>query len=139
MRMLEFSGIHYGAIALAWLINVVVGAFWYSPAAFGKRWKAHTGIDLLKIPEKEATRTIGFVAFSAVLQAVTLAIIVNSLGLMSAVDGLLTGLVLWLGFVAATTVGVTLYSRRSWKFWWLNSSYFLLVMTVNSVILTIWR
>jgi len=137
--MLEFDGINYWAVVVAWLINVVIGALWYSPAGFGKRWEKHTGIDIMKIPEKEATKTIGFVALSAVFQAVALAVVINSLNATTATNGLLIGLVLWLGFTAATTVGVTLYSLRSWKFWWLNSSYFLVVMAINSVILAIWR
>lgn len=137
--MLEFEGINYWAVVVAWVINCAVGAFWYSPAGFAKRWAKYTGVDIMKIPEKEATKILGFVVLSSLVQALTLAVVVNSLDITKAVDGLVTGFVLWLGFTAATTVGVTLYSRRSWSFWWLNSSYFLLVMTVNSIILAIWN
>lgn len=137
--MLELDGLNYWAIAVAWLINCAVGAWWYSPAAFGSLWHKLAGNDILKIPEKEATRIIGFVMLSAVFQAFALAIVLNTIGATTVPDGLLVGVVLWLGLTAATTVGVTLYSRRSWKFWWLNSSYFLLVMTVNAAILAVWR
>jgi len=137
--MLEFEGINYWAVVVAWVINCAVGAFWYSPAGFAKRWAKYTGVDIMKIPEKEATKILGFVVLSSLVQALTLAVVVNSLDITKAVDGLVTGFVLWLGLTAATTVGVTLYSRRSWSFWWLNSSYFLLVMTVNSIILAIWN
>jgi hypothetical protein len=137
--MLELEGINYWAIVVAWLINVMVGAFWYSPAAFGKRWEEHTGINILKIPEKEANKIISFVVLSAILQAGTLGIIIHSLEVTTMLNGLLIGGVLWLGLTAATTVGVTLYSRRSWKFWWINSSYFLLVMSINSIIFAVWQ
>lgn len=137
--MLEFGGINYWAVVVAWLINIIVGAFWYSPAGFAKIWEKHTGINLLKIPEKKATKIIVSVALSAVFQALTLAVIIHSLHVTTATNGLLVGLVLWFGLTTATTVGVTLYSNRSWKFLWLNSSYFLLVMAVNSVILATWR
>lgn len=136
---MEFSNLNLWAIVVAWIINCAVGAFWYSPAGFAKQWKKHTGIDILKIPEKEATRILGFVVLSGFIQALTLAIVIRSLGVTTAMEGLITGLVLWIGFTTATTVGVTLYSRRSWKFLWLNSSYFLLVMAINSIILAIWR
>jgi len=137
--MLEFEGINYWAVALAWLICVVVGAFWYSPMGFGKLWEKYTKIDILKIPQQEATRAIVFVALSAILQVLALALVLNSLGTATAMDGAWVGFVLWLGLTAATTVGVTFYSRRSWNFWWLNSSYFLLVMVLNSVILATWK
>ncbi|HSA84184.1 MAG TPA: DUF1761 domain-containing protein [Patescibacteria group bacterium] len=137
--MLEFSGLNYWALGVTWLINIIVGAFWYSPAGFGKQWAKLSGIDHMKIPEKEATKAISFVAAAALVQTLTLALIINSLNPSTAAHGLWIGLVLWLGLTAATTVGNTLYQRLSWKFWWLNSSYFLLVMAINSVILSTWR
>jgi len=137
--MLEVEGINYFAVAAAWLVNVVVGTYWYSPAGFGKQWARLSGVNHMKIPEQEATKIIGYVALSAVFQALTLAVILNSLGVAQLTDGLMVGLVLWLGLTAATTVGVTLYQRLGWKFWWINSSYFFVVMTINSAVLTLWR
>jgi hypothetical protein len=137
--MLELSGLNYGAIIVGWLINSMIGAYWYSPAGFGKRWSKYTGIDHMKMPEKEATKTLGFIALSALTQVAVLAIIVHSLHITTAADGLVAGMVLWLGFTAATTVGNTLYQRLGWKFWWLNASYYLLVIAINSVIFAVWR
>lgn len=137
--MLDFDGINYWAVAAAWLINVSVGAFWYSPMAFGKLWSKYAGNDIMKIPVKQANKIIAFVSLSAIVQALTLAVVLNSLQATTASEGLMAGLLLWLGLTTATTVGVTLYSLKSWKFLWLNSSYFLVVMSVNSVILATWR
>lgn len=137
--MLELSGINYWAIALVWLIYVAIGAFWYSTAGFAKQWTKYTGIDILKMPQDAATKAIVAVAASAAVQVAALAVTLNSLRVETTATGVVVGLVLWLGFTTATTVGVTLYSKRSWKFVWLNSSYFLLVMSVGSIILTIWK
>ena len=137
--MLELTGINIWAVAVVWLLYVVVGAFWYSPAGFTKQWTKETGIDIMKIPQKDATRAIVSVALSALVQAVTLAVILNSLYVTTAMNGLVIGLVLWFGLTTATTVGVTLYSQRSWKFIWLNSSYFLVVMSLGSIILASWQ
>lgn len=137
--MLDFGSINYWAVAVAWLVNVLVGSYWYSPAGFGKLWAKLSGVNHMKLPEKEATNAIVFVALSAVVQALALAVVIRSLGADTAVEGLQIGLVLWLGLTAATTVGNTLYQRLGWKFLWLNSSYFLVVMAVNSMILSIWQ
>jgi hypothetical protein len=137
--MLELAGINLWAVVVVWLIYVAVGAFWYSPAGFGKQWTKLTKIDIMKLPEDESTHALVSVALSAVFQVLALALVINTLDVTSAWNGLVTGLVLWLGFTAATTVGVTLYQRRSWKFLWLNSSYFLVVMAIGSVILSIWK
>lgn len=137
--MLELDGINYWAVLIVWLLYMGVGAYWYSPAGFAKAWKRHTGIDMMKIPTTDANKIILFVALSALVQATTLAILFNSLGVKTVVDGLMLGLLVWFGLVTATTVGVTLYSRRSWGFLWLNSAYFLVVMSVGSIILSVWK
>ena len=137
--MLELDGLNYWAIAVVWIFYMIVGAWWYSPAGFAKKWTKYTGIDILKIPQEQASRIIAFVAVSALVQAVTLAVVLNSLDVVNVTEALVATLVLWLGFTSATTVGVTLYSKRSWKFLWLNSSYFLVVMIVGSIIFSTWR
>jgi hypothetical protein len=136
---MQFDNLNILAIIAAWLVNVIVGAFWYSPAGFAKQWAELTGIDMMKMPKSEANRSIGFVAISALVQAFALAVVIRSLELTTASDALIAAFVLWLGLTAATTVGVTLYSRRSWKFWWINAAYFLIVISINSMIFTLWR
>lgn len=137
--MLDFGDLNYWAIITAWVISCAVGAFWYSPKGFAKQWKQQTGVDIMKIPEQEATKILGYVVASAAVQVISLAVVLNSLNVTEAAEGLKAGLLLWLGFVAATTVGTTLYQRRTWKFLWLNSSYFLIVIAINSVILGVWQ
>jgi Protein of unknown function (DUF1761) len=137
--VLEIDGINYFAVIIAWLVNMFIGAYWYSPAGFSKQWKQYTKIDLMKLPKSEANQAISYVAISALIQAFVLALVLNSLLVTTIADGIATAVVLWAGLVAATTIGATFYSRRGWKFWWLNSSYFLLVMTINACILTVWK
>ena len=137
--MLDFNGLNIWAIVVVWAVYMAVGAFWYSPAGFAKRWTKYTKIDIMKIPQDEATKILGFIVVSCLIQVIALAVVLNSLQPSSGLEGMITGIVIWLGFTAATTVGVTLYSRRSWKFLWLNSSYFLVVMSLGSLILSIWK
>ena len=122
--MLGIIGINWWAIAVVWLLYMAVGAFWYSPAGFAPAWKKYTGIDIMAIPTYKATHILVAVAISCLVQVLTLAIIVNSIGATTFISGLFTGLVLWFGLTAATTVGGTLYSLRNWKFFWLNAGYF---------------
>src|SRR5262249_17223708 len=99
----------------------------------------HTGVDIMKIPVKEANKILGSVVVAGLVQAVVLAVILNSLGATDASNGFRIGVFLWLGLVEGNTAGVTLCRGKSWKFWWLNSGYFLVVMGINSVILAIWQ
>jgi len=137
--MLDLNGLNYVAIFVTWLVNVIVGSVWYSPVGFGKVWSKLSGVDMMKLPKSEANRAIGFVMVSAIVQSFVLAIVLHSLHATTAMQGLEAGLLLWLGLTAVTTIGNTLYARLSLKFWWLNASFFLVVMAINSVILAVWR
>ncbi|MGK2896230.1 MAG: DUF1761 domain-containing protein [Candidatus Saccharimonadales bacterium] len=137
--MIELTGINYSSVLVVWLLYISLGAWWYSPAGFSKKWTKYAGINIMKTPTQQANRIILFVALSALVQAFSLAIILNSIEVTSLVDGIVAELVIWLGFTAATTVGMTLYSQQSWKFLWLNSSYFLIIMAIESAILSLWR
>lgn len=136
--MLDFSGLNYWAVLVAWLVFCGVGSFWYSPAGFGKTWTRLTMIDIMKLPQQEANRAIGYVILSSLLQAFTLAVVLNTMDIEGAVNGLVAGLFIALGLTAATTIGVTFYSRRGWKFWLLNAGFFLVTMPINAAILSEW-
>lgn len=141
--MLDFNDINYWAVFVALIINLAVGSFWYSPAGFGKKWSKLSGSDIMKMPKEKANQSIMYVAASSIVQVVVLAAVLGSLhvGASShpATNGFVAGIVLWLGFVAATTVGNNFYMRKNWNFWWINSSFFLVVMAINSVILAVWK
>lgn len=137
--MLDLSGLNYWAIAVATLLQVALGAFWYSPAGFGKKWSKMTGVDMMKLPQNEANRAIGSVALGVLVQVAVLAVVLNTLGIKNFWDGALVGVVLWLGFTGATTIGNSLYARWGWKFWWLNNSFYLIVSAVNAGILAVWK
>jgi hypothetical protein len=137
--MIDFNGLNYLAILFVWIISVVLGSFWYSPAGFGKVWSKLSGVDMMKTPKYESTRAIIFVVFSSLLQVFFLALILNSLKVDTIGQGITDSIILWFGFTALTTIGNTLYQRQSWKFWWLNASFFLLVMTINGIILSVWK
>ena len=136
--MLELTGINYGAVVIVWLIYMVVGAWWYSRAGFAKQWTKYTGIDILKIPTNEANKIIASVAVSALVQTITLAMILQAVGAETIGQSLLVTWLLWFGLTTATTVGVTLYGKRSWEFLWLNAAYFFVVMSGAAIIFAAW-
>jgi len=136
--MFEIDNLNYLAIIAATFVNVILGSWWYSPAGFGKKWSKITGVDMMKSSKEETRKAIIIVFFGSIIQSVVLAVVLKSLGATLFTDGIMAGFVLWLGFVAATSIGDDLYSRRGWKFWWLNSSFFLIVMIINGVILSVW-
>jgi len=137
--MLDFIHLNYWAVLVAAVINSAVGSFWYSPLGFAKTWTKLTGIDMMAMPKADANRAIGIVVLGAVVQSFVLAALVRAVGAVTWLDGLSLGLAIWLGLVAATTLGDMLYARRGWKLWWINASFFLVVISINSVLFAVWR
>ena len=39
MNQLQFSGINYLAVLVAWIVHVVTGLIWFRPKLFGNEWK----------------------------------------------------------------------------------------------------
>lgn len=136
--MIEFN-VNLWAVLVVWIIYCGVGAFWYSPAGFGTLWVKLSGVNHMKIPEKEATRALLYIIVSSAIQAYALAVLLKSLGVNSISEGLVAGLVLWFGFIALTTIGTNFYMRKSWKYWWLNASFFLVVVSIGSIVFSAWR
>lgn len=137
--MLDVHGIHYLAVLVAWLLNLALGAYWYSPIAFGPLWSRLSGVDMMKIAPERANKIIGSIAIGSLIQTIVLAVVINSLYVTDIVDALIVGLVLWLGFTAVTTIGNNLYMGKSWKFWCLNAAFFMVVMPLNAVLLAVWQ
>lgn len=137
--MFELGGLNYWAVIAAWVVYMLVGSFWYSPKGFGKLWTKLSGVDIMKLPQNEASRAISYVIASSLVQAIVLALVLHWVGVSTAFEGLTVSLILWLGLTAATTVGTNFYARRSWRFWWLNASFFLVTMAINGLILGVWQ
>jgi len=133
--MFDFEGLNILAIVIAFIVNVVIGAFWYSPAGFGKKWSKLTGVDMMKTPKKETNRAIIFVAISSLLQAFILALVLNTLAPATVFEAITSTLIIWFGLTAITTIGNTLYQRQSLKLWWINASFFLVVMVINAIVI----
>jgi len=129
--------VSWWAVIAAAAIYMFLGAAWYSPAAFGKKWAKLSG---RKIEDMNGgNQGMAIMVVAALVQAFLLANLVRDVGAISMSDGLLLGLVLWLGFVAATSLGDVLFGGRPWKLWQLNNGYYLIVLLINGWLLAVWK
>jgi hypothetical protein len=129
--------INYGAVLVAALVNMVVGALWYSKPLFAKEWAKLTGRKMEDMGG--GGRGYGVAAIGALVQAWILAHFVAYAGSTTTVDGLVTGFWLWLGFVAVTSAVHLVFEGRSWNLWKINAGYFLVVLLINGALLAAWR
>lgn len=134
--------INHLAVLLAAVINMGIGAFWYSPALFGKTWMALSGISMDKVGEakKKGMAKAYIIAFvGAALMSCALARVIGYAGVSTLSAGMQVGLMAWLGFVAPVTLGSVLWEGKSWKLWLLNNAYYALVLLIAGAVLAIWK
>jgi len=129
--------LNYMAILVAALINMVVGAFWYSPSLFGKEWARLIGRKMEDLKGRGGPG-YGVAMIGALIQAYIFAHFISYTGSSTIAEGAVTGFWLWLGFVAVTMAVNTTFAGRSWSLWKIDSGYFLVVLVINGALLAVW-
>jgi hypothetical protein len=133
---MESADINWLAVVVAALVPMVLGALWYSPALFARPWLRAVG----RTMEELSGARIGYAlsAVAALVTAAVLAYVVDWAGAGSFGDGLLTGAVVWLGFVATVLAVTTYFGGRPLALWAINAGYQLVSYALMGAILAAW-
>ena len=102
---IDFGSVNYLAIVAAVVLNMALGALWYSPLLFARPWMAANGFTEEQIRAEGAGIGYGVSVVVSVVLAFAVALLAEAVGADMAVEGLLLGLLVGVGFVA-TTAGV---------------------------------
>jgi hypothetical protein len=134
-------GINFLAVLVAAAIRMAVGALWYSSAGFSKQWMALAGITKEKMDEamKKGMGKLYATEFggSLITSLVLAGILAN--GPASAGSGAVAGAILWLGFVATSTLSDFIFAQRPMKLYWINNGYNLVALILTGALLAVWR
>lgn len=123
------------AVVAAAVVNMVIGAFWYSPMVFGKQWMRMIGKNEKDL-KTGASKAYGVTFVTALILSYVLAMLLNLLGVSGIAGGLKTAFFAWLGFTACTTISDYVFAGRSLNLYVINVGYYLVAMLVMSVVLT---
>ncbi len=137
MQMPSLTDVNWIAIAVAVVVNMVIGAVWYSKVLFAKEWTALIG----KTEEQlKGGANVGYAIALVVgiIEATFLSFLVSSMGAETALDGALVGAMVWFGFVAPATLVTTVFSGIRKKLWAINYGYHLVALVAIGAILAAW-
>jgi hypothetical protein len=125
------------AVVVATVIQMVIGALWYSPVLFSKQWL----IWVNRKPEEinSDPKMYLFTAIAWLITSFVLALVVRAFGATTFVDGVVVGLLVWAGFSATATFVSTLFAGPNQKVWGLFAGYQLVTLVIGAVLLTLWR
>ena len=134
--MLSFD-LNWWAILVCTIANMLTGALWYGPL-FGKRWMAELGLSTKDIQSGPMWRDYLIAVLNSFLMAFVLANVIAWAGVTGIAGGLLTGLLMWVGFTGFTFAVNHAFEDRSLQLWAINSGTFLAGLLVMGAILAVW-
>jgi hypothetical protein len=131
---MEAVDINLMRVVVAAVANMIIGAVWYSPSVFGKKWMKLVGKKQQDLQKGASTAYLGS-AISALIVAFVLAYFINFSGAENVTDGALLGVLAWLGFVVTSSLYKLLFQGSSKDLYVLDNGYQLLAYAAMGAIL----
>lgn len=120
------------------LLNMGLGALWYSNVLFAKSWMKEAGITDEDIQSGNMGQIYGFTALSALLTSYVLGFLVCNLNIDNIFDGILFALILWAGTNIPAIIKRWGFEGKSIKLGIINHGYdlvvYLLVITLYVIL-----
>jgi hypothetical protein len=142
---MNIGSINWLAVLACVIVSMVVGSVWFHPKTFFTMWWKAIGKSENDGPGASSLPmglVWGLIILCSFIQAVFMALFVNAMGSMSGGatlgSGLLAGFLLWLGFVAPTSLTNKLFADRL-KAWVLEAGNHLVVFLLFGAILGAWH
>lgn len=134
MHHLHFN---HWTILVAALYQWILGALWYS-LFFAKPWMALTGHTPGERP-KGAIVAMFSSFIGGLILSLVLAHVVAWSGVGTVGWGAVIGFICWLGFIAAPLLSETLYEKRPYRLFAINSGYWLVSLLISGALLAVWQ
>jgi len=141
---MDFSSINWLAVIACVIVSMIVGSVWFSPKGFYLAWWKAIGKTEHDAPGMQNQVVLwGLTILSSFVQAVAMALMVHAMGSMTSggptlVSGALAGFMLWLGFVAPTSLVNRLFAGQL-KAWLYEVGNHLVDFVLFGAILDAWH
>lgn len=137
---MDFSSINWLAVAACVVASMIIGGVWFAPKTFFPIWWKAIGKTDADNPSGSSISmgiTWGLIIFCSFVQAVFMSLFVNAMGSMtggtSLASGAMAGFLLWLGFVAPSSLTNKLFADRLMA-WVLEAGNHLITFVVMGAI-----
>ena len=121
------------AVLIAGIAYFVLGIIWYSEMLFGKPWMKLTGVKEMK--PTPINMVVGLVI--SIIPAYVLAGLIDMMGTVTLMSGLLAGLMAWIGFVGTLSLAPALWEKKSLNLYLLNNAYNLISFLLMGAIIAL--
>lgn len=132
-------GINYIAVLTSAVLAMIIGSLWYSKSLFGKEWMKLVGLSEDDTKKGNMPVLYGTMFVGAMIEAYVLAYFIQYAGAYGLINGIKVGLWAWLGFVATTSLGNSMFEQKPIKLWYINAGYALVNLIVMGVTISLIR
>jgi hypothetical protein len=133
---------NYLAIIFAAVINMGIGALWYSPVLFAKPWMKAVGFDQKDMDDsmkKGMQKKYGMMMVASLVLAIVLSWFIHALHVTDLVGGIKIGLMAWLGFTTTSQFANWVFSRKPKEAYIIDTGYQLVAYSIMGALLALWQ
>ena len=128
---------HWAVLSCA-ALNLILGAFWYSPALFYSAWKRENGLQDEDLKNINMGKMYSLSFILALIISYNMAMFLGD-ATTNWSWGMTAGFLTGFGFCAAIFSVIALFELRSLKYILINSGYIVVYFTLIGLILGAWR
>ncbi len=138
MEWLAFEDVHWGAVALAFVVSFGLGALWYSPMLFYPVWSRLEGLTEEKAKSANMAVAFGGTALSTLAGVVLLALLMVATGASGIGAGALMGAILGLVFRGGAHFIHNGFAARDPRVSLIDTAHDTVTLAIAGAILGIW-
>lgn len=137
---MDLGAVNYLAVIVGVVINMALGALWYSPVLWAKPWMAANKVTEEQIRARgSAVPGYGVSIVASFIIAWALAVLVAATGADSPLDGVALGLLAGLGLIMTSAAANYTFESRPLKLYLINAGYSLVGFPIVGIVLASWR
>lgn len=131
-----FVEINWIAVLIGTVFNMALGALWYGPL-FGKLWRKIVQMEQEDLQSSAVMYLLPLVM--ALISSYILAVLIEGLAITVWWQGLVIGVVIWLGIGSTAVFTTGTFENSSRGAWLLFTLYYLVVFAVEGVVFAVWK
>ena len=135
---MENMYINHIAVLICAILNLALGALWYSPILFYKGWLQETNLNEEQLAASSPAKKYGLAFLFALIISYNLAFFLGD-AQTDAAWGATAGFLAGFGFSALIFAVIALFEQRSWKYILINGGYITVYFTLIGLVLGSWR
>ena len=142
MSLDAIGELNWLAVIAGGVLYFVLGALWYSPALFGRRWQRAIGWDPERTPPQMNAATYIVPAIAYTVIAIAIGLLARATGSDDVGTGVVLGLVVGIGISVMHTLGDAVFDPNKpepWTWFAITAGYHAIGQLIVAVLVSAWR